>query len=211
MYIASHFEEKRIDALHRLMQEHAFGVLVTLGTNGVEANHLPFELDPNAGEFGTLRAHVARKNPVWRTFSAAVDALVIFEGPSAYVSPSWYTAKKIAGKVVPTFNYMVAHAYGAMRVIDDPTWLREHVTRLSDKYEQGQSEPWKVSDAPDDYIQKMLAATVGIEIPVARIMGQWKLSQNRSIEDRNGVAINLRAIGSTDATAMATRVEHPDD
>lgn len=207
MYLPSHFEEKRVNALHELIQQHPFGVLVTLDANGIEANHLPFELNSHDGEFGTLRTHVARSNPVWRTSSPAVDALVIFEGPSAYISPSWYPSKEESGKVVPTYNYMAVHAYGAVRVVDDATWLRGLVTRLSDKYEQRQPAPWKVTDAPDDYIEKMLAAIVGIEIPIARMQGKWKLSQNRSRDDRNGVAANLRALGTDAASAMAGRIE----
>jgi transcriptional regulator len=207
MYIPSHFEEKRIDVQHELIRQHAFGVLVTLDDKVIEANHLPFEIDAHAGEFGTLRTHVARSNPVWRTSSPGVDALVIFEGPSAYISPSWYPSKKETGKVVPTYNYMSVHAYGALRVIDDATWLRGLVTRLSDKYEQHQPAPWKVADAPDDYVEKLLSAIVGIEIPIAKMQGKWKLSQNRSGDDRHGVPTNLRALGTDAASAMASRID----
>jgi transcriptional regulator len=206
MYVPSHFEEKSTDVLHGLIQSQPFGTLVTVGDGGIEANHLPFELDSAAGEFGTLRAHVARANPVWKEFSRDVDALVIFEGANAYVSPSWYAAKQEHGKVVPTWNYMTVHAYGLMRIVDDPVWLKSLIGRLTDRHEAGRFAPWKLADAPQDYIDKMLEAIVGIEIPVARLLGKWKVSQNRSGADRAGVAEGLRAEGGEDASAMADAV-----
>jgi transcriptional regulator len=204
MYLPKHFEESRIDVLHGLIRAHPFGALVTTGANGLEANHVPFEIDPDPAPFGTLRAHVARANPVWR--DGAGDALVIFQGPALYVTPSWYPSKREGGKVVPTWNYVVVHAYGVLRAIDDATWLRAFVTRLTDRHEGRRAAPWKVTDAPADYVDKMLTAIVGIELPVARLAGKWKVSQNRPAADRAGVVAGLEADGDDAARAMAAAV-----
>lgn len=206
MYVPSQFEEKRLDILHRLISDHSFGTLVTLGADGIHANHLPFELDPGAGEFGTLRAHVARANPVWKDISDDVEALAIFEGPSAYISPSWYQSKQEHGKVVPTYNYIVVHAYGKIRSVDDPAWLRGALERLTAQHEAGRSVPWKLDDAPQDYIDKILPAIVGIEMKISRLMGKWKVSQNRSRADREGVVAGLRDTGTEKSNAMADAV-----
>ena len=206
MYIPSHFQETRTEVLQELIRVHSFGTLVTLGADGLNATHIPFEFDPEPAPFGTLRAHVARKNPVWNDFSRDVAPLIVFQGAHTYISPSWYASKQETGRVVPTYNYMVVHAYGAMKVIDDPVWLRDLVTRLTDRFEATQAAPWKVTDAPDDYIEKMLSAIVGIEMPIAKLIGSWKVSQNRSEADRAGVARGLRESGDTNATAMAHAV-----
>jgi transcriptional regulator len=212
MYLPKHFEESRTEVLHDLIARHPFGTLVTLGADGLDANHLPFELVPGEGPLGTLRAHVARANPVWREASGDVDALAMFEGASAYISPSWYPAKQEHGKVVPTYNYIAVHAYGPLRIVDDPAWLLALVERLTGRHESSMDKPWKVSDAPRDYIDKMLAAIVGIEIPIARLQGKWKVSQNRSEADRAGVAEGLRTLqrggvdAGSDAKAMADAV-----
>ena len=207
MYLPSHFAETRTEVLHALIGAHPLAALVTLGTAGLEANHIPFELDAAAGAFGTLRGHVARANPVWRDHQADADVLLIFQGPHTYVSPSWYATKKETGKVVPTYNYMVVHAYGRLRVIEDRAWLHALVSRLTDRHESTQAQPWKVSDAPDDYIEQMLKAIVGIEICVTRISGKWKTSQNRPAHDRAGVSAALRASGDANAIAMADAVD----
>jgi transcriptional regulator len=206
MYMPSQFEEKRTEVQHQFIEEHSFGTLVTLGADGINANHVPFELDRSAGEFGLLRAHVARNNPVWRDFSRDVETLAIFEGASAYVSPSWYESKQEHGKVVPTYNYMVVHAYGPMRVIDDPAWMKAFLNRLTDQHEGGRPAPWKVADAPPDFIDALIGTLIGIEIPVTRLLGKWKVSQNRSQADRKGVAAGLRAAGGNDETNMAHAV-----
>jgi transcriptional regulator len=207
MYQPSHFEEKRIEVLHQLIQDNGLGTFVTLTANGLEANHIPFEIDPEPAPYGTLRAHVARNNPVWREFSKDVDALVVFQGAQTYISPNWYQTKKDDGKVVPTYNYMVVHASGAMKVIEDAVWLRSLVGRLTDRYEASQAAPWKVADAPDDYIEKMLSAIVGIEIPISKLIGKWKVSQNRSAVDRTGVVTGLQQLGDENASAMAMAVQ----
>jgi transcriptional regulator len=207
MYLPSHFEETRVEVLHQLIRSHPLGVLVTFGADGLNANHVPFEIDPNPAPFGTLRAHVARANPVWREFSREVEPLVIFQGPQAYITPSWYQTKKETGKVVPTFNYIVLHAYGAMRVIEDADWLRKFVSGLTDRFEAPRAQPWAVTDAPADFIAMQLRAIIGIEIPVARLVGKWKTSQNRPAADQKGVVAGLRESDDAIAQAMAVAVE----
>lgn len=206
MYLPKHFEENRTDVLHEMMRAHPLGALVTLDAQGLNANHIPFEIDPGSGPFGTLRAHVARSNPLWCDVSAERDALVIFQGARSYISPSLYATKEEGGKVVPTYNFMVAHAYGRLKVIDDPAWIRAHLGRLTDSLEAGRARPWKVEDAPDDYIEKLLAAVVGIEIPVSRLIGKWKVSQNQPRENRISVEQGLRAAGDPDSVAIADAV-----
>jgi transcriptional regulator len=206
MYLPRHFEETRVDVLHGLMRAHPLGALVTLGPDGLEANHIPFEIDPDPAPFGTLRGHVARANPVWRELSRGADALAIFQGPATYVSPSWYPSKQEGGKVVPTWNYAVVHAYGPLRAVDDAAWLRAFVERLTNRHETRRAEPWHVTDAPTDYVDKMVTAIVGIELPVARLVGKWKTSQNRVARDRTGVAAGLEQDGSDAARAMAALV-----
>ena len=207
MYQPSHFKEERPDVLRGLVADHPLGTLVTLGPDGINANHMPFLYDPEPAPHGTLRCHVARANPVWREFRADVEALVIFQGPQLYVTPSWYPAKKEHGKVVPTWNYLVLHAYGTLRAVDDREWLRAFVTRLTDTFEKDRAEPWKVTDAPADYVDAQLKAIVGIEIPVTRLLGKWKASQNRPAADRAGVVRGLRESGDPMAAQMADWVE----
>ncbi len=206
MYNPPHFEETRPDVLRDLIVAHPLGALVTLGTTGLDANHIPFEFVPGDGPHGTLRGHVARANPVWKDFSRDVDVLVIFQGPSSYITPSWYETKKETGKVVPTYNYCTVHAHGPLVIHDDREWLRGMVTRLTQRFEATRPAPWAVSDAPADFIDKQLAAIVGIEIPIARIVGKWKVSQNRPVTDRPGIVSGLQAQGIPAATAMADLV-----
>jgi transcriptional regulator len=207
MYLPSHFEEPRTEVLHDLIRRHPLGALVTLAADGLVANHIPFEIDPHPVPSGTLRAHVARANPVWREFSKEVETLVIFQGPQIYITPSWYQTKKETGRVVPTFNYIVVHAYGAMRVIEDAEWLRKFVGGLTDRFEAARAQPWAVSDAPEDFIAMQLRAIVGIEIAVTRLVGKWKTSQNRPAADQAGVVAGLRESDDAVAQAMAAAVE----
>jgi transcriptional regulator len=207
MYMPSHFEETRVEVLHKLIREHSLAVMVTLGPEGLNANHIPFEIEPAPAPFGTLRGHVARSNPVWREFSKDVQALLVFQGPQAYITPSWYETKKETGKVVPTYNYIVVHAYGPMRAIEDRAWLRGLVERLTHRHEAARPVPWKITDAPDDYIETMLGAIVGIELPVAKLLGKWKASQNRPPADRDGVVRGLSEITDADAAEMARLVK----
>jgi len=208
MYLPKHFEETRIEVLHELIRAHPLAALVTLAAGALEANHIPFEIDPGPAPFGTLRGHVARANPVWRDFSPGVDALGIFQGPETYVSPSWYASKQEGGKVVPTWNYAVVHAYGPLRVIDDAGWLRAFVEKLTNRHEAGRAAPWKVTDAPSDYVDKLVTAIVGIEVPIARLAGKWKVSQNRPARDREGVVAGLLQETGDAATAMAELVRN---
>jgi transcriptional regulator len=204
MYLPKHFEETRTEVLHALIRAHPLGALVTRSVDGLEANHVPFEIDPHPAPFGTLRAHVARANPVWR--EGAGDALVIFQGPDIYVSPSWYASKREGGKVVPTWNYAVVHAYGPLRAIDDAAWLRAFVEKLTDRHEAARADRWRVADAPADYVDKLVTAIVGIELPIARLVGKWKVSQNRPAADKAGVIAGLEALGDDAARAMAAAV-----
>ena len=207
MYLPSHFEETRVDVLHRLIRSHPLGALVTFGADGLNANHIPFEIDPDPAPFGTLRAHVARANPVWREFSKEVEPLVIFQGAQIYVTPSWYETKKETGKVVPTFNYIVVHACGTMRVSEDVDWLRKFVGGLTDHFEASRAQPWAITDAPEDFVAMQLRAIVGIEIQLTRLIGKWKTSQNRPAADQLGVVAGLRESDDAVAQAMAAAVE----
>ncbi|PRX35827.1 PaiB family negative transcriptional regulator [Paraburkholderia sp. BL18I3N2] len=205
MYMPAHFEENRPEVLHRLIAEQPFGALITNGPNGLDANHVPFEFEvPSAaGEtHGILRAHVARANPVWQEAAANPEALVIFQGPAAYISPNWYPSKHEAHRQVPTYNYMVVHAHGRIVVRDDESFVRGLVARLTRKMEAGEPVPWKMGDAPADFISQMLGAIVGIEIEVTRLVGKWKLGQNKAANDRRGAAETLLARSSDDQQAV---------
>ena len=206
MYLPKHFEETRVEVLHGLIHAHPFAALVTLTPAGLDANHIPFEVDPEPAPFGTLRGHVARANPVWREFSRDVEALVIFQGPDTYVSPAWYPTKQETGSVVPTWNYAVVHAHGPLRVIDDRAWLRAFVTKLTNRHESARREPWHVTDAPAEYIDRQLGAIIGLEIPITRLVGKWKMSQNRPAQDRAGVVDGLTRERDTSGAAVADLV-----
>lgn len=207
MYLPAHFAEERPEELHRLIADRPLGILVTLGQDGLTANHIPFELDAGAGPHGTLRGHVARANAVWHDHAPDHGALVIFGGPSAYISPNWYPTKAETHRHVPTYNYTTVHAYGPLVVHDDPKWLRGVVGRLTKLMEAGQTQPWKMGDAPHDFIEGMLQNIVGIEIPLTRLVGKWKISQNRLPIDRQGAATGLRASGGAEGEALAGLIE----
>jgi len=201
MYLPKHFEQTDPAALAALMHEHPLATLVVATPDGPTADLVPLEFHANVGPQGTLRGHVARANPLWRHAGAA--ALAVFQGPQAYVSPNGYPSKREHGKVVPTWNYTMVQARGALRAIEDAAWLRALVGRLTARHEASQPAPWAVSDAPDDYVQQMLLAIVGIEIELTALIGKWKVSQNRSEADRQGVA---EALG---AHPMAALVRSP--
>jgi transcriptional regulator len=206
MYCPAHFAEPRSEVLHALMRARPLATLVTLGPDGLDANHIPLLLDAAAGEFGMLRGHVARANPLWRTLGADGDVLAIFHGPQGYVTPGWYPSKAETGKAVPTWNYAVAHAHGRLRAIDDADWLRAQIAALTHQEETACARPWRVTDAPADYIEKMLGAVVGIEIEITRLAGKWKTSQNQPPRNRGGVVDGLRARGNPDDGEMAALV-----
>ena len=195
MYNPKSYREERLDVLHALMAAHPLGALVRMGEDGLCADHLPFEIAPPTPDapFGTLRAHVARANPLWRT--DGVDTMVIFQGPQAYITPAWYAEKELSGEEVPTFDYAVVHAHGKLKVIDEPAWLLDFLTRLTNRHEADQPQPWQVGDAPPAYIDKLLKAIVGIEIPLARLEGKWKMEQKNSLQDRTRVARELTRDG----------------
>lgn len=206
MYLPSHFEESRTEVMHALLRAHPFGLLITLSDGQPQANGIPFLLDAQRGPQGTLVGHVARANPLWRE-AALTRVLAVFQGPQAYVSPSGYAAKAEHGKVVPTWNYVMVQARGRLRTIEDPGELHAIVSRLTDSHEARRSAPWAVADAPADYIEKMLGAIVGIEITIESLSGKWKVSQNRSAVDREGVARMLAQ--EPGGAAMAAQVRTP--
>lgn len=192
-----------VEEQHALIRAHPLGLLVSHGAGGLLANAIPFLIDPESGKFGTLRAHVARANPQWRDLQTADEALVVFQGPQHYVTPSWYATKRETGKVVPTWNYLIVQARGRPRVIEDAAWLREQIEALTLSREQPRAAPWAVDDAPADFIAMQMRAIVGVEIEIADLRGKWKASQNRSDADRAGVVAGLDAEGDEDAAAMA--------
>jgi transcriptional regulator len=204
MYLPKHFEQNDPAALAALMRAHPLAALVSVGDDGPTADHVPLEFDAAAGPHGTLRGHVARANPLWRQ-AAGHAVLAIFRGEEAYVTPSWYPSKASTHQVVPTWNYAVVHAHGPLRVVEDAPWLHALVSRLTDHFETPRATPWAVADAPEPYVQGMLRAIVGIEIPVERLVGKWKLSQNRHEADRHGVLDGLDQ-GDAKTQALAERM-----
>jgi transcriptional regulator len=187
MYIPARHAEERLEILHALIERHPLGALVRLDGDNLDADHIPFELVPACDEapYGILRAHVARANPLWRR--ADVPVLALFQGPSGYVSPTRYDLPAIEGRMVPTWDYAVVHAHGILRTVDDPAWLLAHMRRMTRREEDRQEDRqkrghgWTVDDAPRDYIDKLVTATVGIEIVIDRIEGKWKTSRNVSV------------------------------
>jgi transcriptional regulator len=211
MYIPRPNEEKRLPVMHALMVAHPLATLVTLGTAGLFASHIPLVLEDDGSEFGLLRGHIARANSQWRDVNPAVDALAIFAGHQHYISPTWYPGVKEHGREVPTWNYAVVHAYGPLRIIEDEAWLLRFVEKLTDIHEAGSPAPWKVSDAPEDYIRSQLKAIVGVELPIRRLEGKWKVSQNRTVRDRQGVIEGLTKLNTPESLAMKALVEDVDD
>ena len=206
MYLPKHFDEPRIDVMHDLIRAHPLATLITTTADGIEANHIPLLLADQPAPFGTLFGHVARANPLWREAQKDSEVLAIFSGPNTYISPNWYATKKQHGKAVPTWNYAVTHAYGKLRVIDDPVWLRQHLGALTTHNESNQPVPWALTDAPPDYIDKMITAVVGIEITITRLLGKWKVSQNQPAENRASVVQALTARGEMQDAAMVNLV-----
>nr|WP_294513722.1 FMN-binding negative transcriptional regulator [uncultured Rhodopila sp.] len=198
MYIPPHFREDRIDALHAAIRAAGPATVVSMTPDGLFASHAPLLLDPEPAPYGTLIGHLAKANPHVRLADAAVQTLVIFHGPNGYITPSYYPAKQEHGKVVPTWNYVAIHAYGRLEAFDDPALLLEVVTRLTDRYESPRAAPWAVSDAPPDFVAGMLRGIVGIRLPIARLEGKIKMSQNRPAADQTGVVDGLRQDGQDD-------------
>lgn len=195
MYTPAHFAINEPQQLHAIIRAHPLGALVTHGPEGLDANHIPFELDADAGAQGRLTAHVARANPVWQQCQGGADVLVIFRGNESYISPNWYPSKHETHRQVPTWNYEVVHVHGRLSVMDHEKFVRGVVARLTRQHESTEPRPWKMGDAPPDYIDGMLRAIVGIEIDIQRIEGKAKLSQNREPRDRLNAAEILLARG----------------
>lgn len=191
MYIPRQFEEPNIEVMHELIRAKPLATLVTLNANGLEANHIPLALATEPAPYGVLSGHIARSNPLWQEHPADTDVLVIFHGAESYITPSWYASKAETGKVVPTWNYVSVQAKGKLRVIHDANWIHAQLESLTAHNEAGFEHQWAVSDAPQEFTSKLLEAIVGIEIVIADLRGKWKVSQNRSAQDRSSVAKGL--------------------
>ena len=207
MYEPPLHRQDDLAAQHELIRRHPLGLLVTHGSQGLLANAMPFLIDPAAGKFGKLSAHMARANGQWRDLAEAGDALVVFQGSEHYISPSWYATKRETGKVVPTWNYVMVQARGTARVIEDAEWLRAQIAALTQTQETPRPAPWAVSDAPEDFVTAQVRQIVGLEIEITDIRGKWKASQNRNVADRTGVVAGLEGDGDPQALAMAAVVQ----
>lgn len=205
MYLPKSFHETRIDVLHALMHDYPFATVIMHGANGLAANHLPLEL---IGET-SLHGHVARGNELANADGAQV--LVIFHGADGYVSPNWYPSKQVTGREVPTWNYAVVHVHGRLRVVDDKAWLRQLLEQLTNRHEASQPKPWRVDDAPEDHIEKMLRAIVGIDIAIERIEGKFKLSQNHPDGNRAGVLQGLAERGGRRDAELAELMQQAEE
>ena len=206
MYLPAHFREERLDVLREHISRYPFAVLVTNGASGLIASHIPLLYDPEPGPYGTLRGHLSRANPQWQDYQAETEALAIFQGPHSYVSPNWYPSKQETGRVVPTWNYAVVHAYGRMATYTDEERLRAHVTALTAVHEAGFDTPWKPVDAPANFIEGMLKGIVGVEMAITRLEGKWKVNQNRTLEDRAGVAEALEDRSDDESRGVAALI-----
>jgi transcriptional regulator len=211
MYVPDNFNETDVGVLHDTIRRIKLGTLVTFGPAGLVASHVPMLVEPDPAPFGTLIGHIARANPQWREAAAAIPALAIFLGPNIYISPAWYATKRKTGKVVPTWNYVAVHAYGPVKFYDDADRLLQLVTRLTDAHEAGRQDRWRVTDAPAEYTRGMLKAIVGFELPIARLEGKWKMSQNRPAEDVPGIVEGLSREGDTAAEVARTVAERNKD
>jgi transcriptional regulator len=205
MYQPPHFREDRRDIQHALIKTHSLGLLITAGPGGLQANFIPFLIDTQASERGSLRAHLARANPQLHELAAVDECLVVFQGPQAYVSPSLYPTKQETGRVVPTWNYITVHAWGRPQVMDDAAWIRNQIDDLTRHKEASRAAPWNIADAPESFLAAQIKGIVGLEIPIARIEGKWKVSQNRTAADQAGVTAGLRGNGE-EADLMAALV-----
>jgi transcriptional regulator len=207
MYLPKYHQFTDHEAMLSLVESHALGAWVCQGDGELVANHVPFFLDRNRGPLGTLKGHVSRANGVWRSLTPATPSVVMFRGPQSYISPGWYPGKVEHGEVVPTWDYVVAHAHGVARVIEDRDWLLDMLGRLTTHQEAGRPAPWQVGDAPAEYIDKMLRAVVGIEIRIDRLEGKLKVSQDEALHDRLGTVKGLQAGQGDEAAALAEWVQ----
>lgn len=207
MYVPSQFEEPRVEVMHELIRARPLATLVTLSSSGLNANHIPLHLSESPTPNGTLRGHVARANPLLVDLNNDIEVLAVFHGPDIYITPSWYATKKETGKVAPTWNYAVVHAYGRMRVIEDPSWLREQLEALTAHNEASFPQQWAISDAPSEFTEKLMHSIVGIEMIISKLSGKWKVSQNQPQQNRASVIDGLRTSGLRDSLEMAALVD----
>jgi len=205
MYRPDHHRVDDVAEMHALIRARPLATLVSAGAAGLYATHLPTVLK-SEGEFGVIECHLARANPHWKDLAAGGEALMIFQGPEAYITPNWYASKAETGKVVPTWNYAAVHAYGRPEVMQDKTWLRRHVGELTTQQERTEAQPWAVTDAPESYVDVMLRGIVGFRFAIARLEGKWKMSQNREMRDRARVAVGLEARGAGEDAEVAVLV-----
>ena len=206
MFIPTKFKQENIEDLVMLMQQYSFATLITQSEVGIEATHLPMIVVKKSDEF-YLKAHIAKANPLWKSVANGSGVLVIFNGPNCYISPNNYPTKKETGKAVPTWNYVVVHVNGVISFIHDSEWIYNAIETLTTIHESGQPAPWSISDAPYEYIQRMLPAIVGIEIEVSSITGQWKLSQNQPEVNQRGVAETLAASTDSSVSEIASMIK----
>jgi len=206
MYLPAHFAETRIEVMQDLIHAHPLASLITLEEEGLCANHIPFIITPprDNAPYGTLLGHVARANPVWQN---QAEVMAIFQGPQAYITPDWYEEKRQNGAVVPTYNYAVVHAHGNLRIIEDQCEFLALLERLTRHFEAPREQPWQVSDAPADYIANLMQMIVGIEIPITRMTGKWKLSQNKSVKNRSNIALGLNDDNKSQSVLLGQMME----
>lgn len=204
MYVPNYFKEDDTGTLQQYIRDYGFGLLVVADDSGIEANHIPFLLSSvEGGTLGRLQCHLARNNPVWLRLQDGARVLVVFQGPDAYISPSWYATKAETGRVVPTWNYLAVHAEGSARIVEDPNWLKSHLHRLTDQHEASMDNPWSVDDAPMDFTERLVQAIVGVEIEIETLVGKLKASQNQPEKNRAGVKAGLEAGEGVHNRAMA--------
>lgn len=203
MYVPNHFKEDSVETLQQHIRAYPFGLLVIADDAGIEANHVPFYLDMNEeGSLGTLQCHLARSNLVWQRIEKSRFVLAVFQGPNAYVSPSWYPSKAETGRVVPTWNYLAVHVAGSAKVVQDAVWLKEHLRQLTNQHETERAQPWAVEDAPADYTEALMRGIVGVEIKIEKLTGKLKASQNQPERNQHGVKVGLQSEPGLCAAAM---------
>jgi transcriptional regulator len=206
VYCPAHFVEQDTDILLHLIEQYPLGCLIAATPTGLVADHVPLLHESGSGVYGKLLGHVARNNPLWQ-YPAEQELLVIFQGPSRYISPNWYASKKEGGKVVPTWNYAVVHVYCSLRALHEPAAILSILERLTQQHEAGQAHPWKISEAPPDYIERMLNNIVAIELSIHRLEGKWKVSQNQPVNNLQSLVQGLLAQGGDESVLMAQLVQ----
>ncbi len=207
MFLPGVFREDRPEIQYQLMREHCLGALTAVTDDGIEVDHLPFLIPQPYDKIPVLQTHVSRRNTIWERLNPDREVVVVFQGPEHYISPTWYPGSKTHGKVAPSWNYMVVHAYGMVRVQENQDWLMRHLHELTEQQEAQRSGPWKMTDSPEGYAEHLSQQVVGIEISVSRMPGKWQVSQHRSIPDRMGVINGLRAENSSSALTIADLIQ----